>query len=578
MNKRKTWRMPGLRLTIAVKIIIGYAAMLLFLAAALLVVSGTIDRLQNEIDAVTGRDLNIQVLTYQIDKSASDMDGALQAYMVAGQENARKTYDSAASAWQRSDERLQELLAAEPEQLSRLASVSGAVRQWMTGAEALMKAGTGGRTLEELGTALYGASAQKQMDGMREQLSRLRQAEKYLMDERIRALAQRNDRLQTLLYGILGGLTVFAALFAWLVSRHVTRNIRKVTSAVSDIAGSGGDLTRRIEVRTSDEMRELGRETNALLAALQGMIGSVKRGAEQLSEVAGQIRQGTDGALVVNGQVGDAVRRVAAGTEHQVAQVQEITSVMTETALSLEGTSDRAKEVADLAHHTRGAAEDGIYHLDRSGAAIGEIETAFGRIGDSVKELTGESDRIHAMVGYISDVSTQTNLLALNAAIEAARAGEHGRGFSVVADEIRKLSEQTSRSAKEITVTLERLNGGVRRIDELVDASRQAVFGSTASVREAGERVQRIIGSVGELASSIGEVAASVERIAEDSAQVVKSSKEINRIAEDNSAFAEQMSAMAEEQSAAMRQFSVTSDDLKQVSDELRRLTGSFTV
>ncbi|MDG0814560.1 CHASE3 domain-containing protein [Cohnella rhizosphaerae] len=231
-------RLP-FRFTIAVKIVIGYAAMLVFLAAALLTVSRTIDRLQQEIDAVTGRDLNIQVLTYQIDKSVFDMDAALREHVSTGGEGAGRAYESAAGTWKRSEEQLRSLLAAEPEQLSRLSSVAGSVGQWMSGAEARMAQPSPALSLDELRAALFGESAQKQMDGMREQLSRLRQAEKYMMDERIGALAERNDRLQRLLFAMLGGLVAFAALFAWLVSRHVTQNIRKVTSAVSEIAGGG---------------------------------------------------------------------------------------------------------------------------------------------------------------------------------------------------------------------------------------------------------------------------------------------------------------------------------------------------
>lgn len=577
MESRFGRRLP-FRFTIAVKIVIGYAAMLVFLAAALLTVSRTIDRLQQEIDAVTGRDLNIQVLTYQIDKSVFDMDAALREHVSNGGEGAGRAYESAAGTWQRSEEQLRSLLAAEPEQLSRLSSVAGSVGQWMSGAEARMAQSSPALSLAELRAALFGESARKQMDGMREQLSRLRQAEKYMMDERIGALAERNDRLQRLLFAMLGGLIAFAALFAWLVSRHVTQNIRKVTSAVSEIAGAGGDLTRRIEVRTSDEMRELGTETNALLASLQTMIGAVQGRAVQLSEVAGRIQQGTEGALDVNGQVGSAVQRVASGTEQQVAQVEEITAVMTETAEALGRASDTAREVADLAAHTREEADASGYHVGRSGEAIDDIERAFGRIREGVKALAGESDRIQATVGYIADVQTQTNLLALNAAIEAARAGQHGKGFAVVADEIRKLSEQTAESAKQIHATLDKLNGGIRHISGLIADSGGAVSGGAASVREAGERVRGIIGGVGELAVRIGEVAASVERISEDSAQVVRSSREINRVAEENSAFVEQMAAMATEQESAMQRFALTSEELRRVSDELRKMTDSFSV
>jgi len=567
------------RFRISVKITIGYVALLLFLAGALLIVSWTIDRLQREIEAVTSRDLKVQELTYQIDKNASDMENNQRGYLIAGGEDYLKAYEGALDKWKMNGGQLRGYLEGSDEQTSRLASVENAIEQWISLADRQIKeARPGAQSAEELEKLFSADSGRKQMEGMREQLSRLRQAEKVAMDERVKALRDSNGRLRGLLYGVFAALTACTILFSWIVSRHVTRNIRKVTEAVSDIAKSGGDLTKRIEVKTTDETLELSRETNALLASLQSMIGRIQEQARGLSEVSGTIGIGAEGAIRINGQVNDAIRRVAEGAEQQVAQTEEITAIMAEAMKGLEQAAADSREVGDLALATREAADDGGRHLDKTGEEIGRIEGIFGRIRESVQELSEQSGRIQEIAGYISEVSTQTNLLALNAAIEAARAGVHGRGFAVVSAEIRKLADQTAHSARQISLTLGSLNDGVGHIAELIESSSEAVYGGTSSMREAGDSVRRVVDSVSRLTGQMLEVAASVERIASGSGQVVSASEEIGRVTEETSAFAEQMTAMAEEQNAALRQFAVTSERLGRVSDALREVAGNFRV
>lgn len=570
--------MKKFRFKIGYKITIGYLVLLVFIASALLVVSRTIESLQTEIDTLIQRDLKIQELSYQIDKNASDMEAGLNDYAIAGEESSKEAVRAAIARWEANGQQLAGLLAGEDAQLSRMNSVTASIEQWIAIAERELEVPAGTRSLEDIRAFALESAGQKQMDGMREQLSRLRQADKYAMEQRVGSLHKQTSELQTLLFAFAGALTVLTIAFSWIVSRSVSVNIRRVTAAVADIARSGGDLTKRIQVRATDETMELGRETNGLLASLQTMMREIREQAGRLADVSETIRTGTSGALDINGQVNEAVRRVAEGAESQVARTQEISAIMAETMKGLEQVAARTQDVSELARATREDADSGSVSLDRSQQEIERIETIFGTIQGSVGDLSRRAGRIQDIAVYISEVSKQTNLLALNAAIEAARAGAHGRGFTVVSAEIRKLSDETAESARQITATLDELNEGVGQIVELMAGSAQAVYNGTSSLKEAGGSVKSVVESVGSLAERVIEAASAIEQIAAGSRHVVRSAEEISRVTEETSAFAEQMSAMVEEQNASLREFAASSDGLNGVSGTLRDMTGHFKV
>jgi methyl-accepting chemotaxis protein len=360
------------------------------------------------------------------------------------------------------------------------------------------------------------------------------------------------------------------------LARNLTESIGGVTSTLRNIASSGGDLTRRIHVRSSDEMGDLANAANYMLEGLQKMMKELRDSTAELAASAITLKQGADENARVSSEVSKAVEKVAAGSETQVAQSQEISATMQETLDGLKQVAATTTGVSDSAQSTVSRAKAGSEFLRSTSGEIAQVEKAFKSLQEVVRGLNHKSEQVREVTGYISEVANQTNLLALNAAIEAARAGEHGRGFAVVAGEIRKLADQTQQSAVQIGDTIGTMSRDIGQVATMFEQSAGQVFSAVSGMQNAEETFRDIVDKVGKLSVNIVDVAASVEQMSAGSTSVVQSIQDISRITEETASFTEQVSAMTEEQLSSTEEMALTADKLSTMATRLKGLVGNF--
>lgn len=377
-------------------------------------------------------------------------------------------------------------------------------------------------------------------------------------------------------------IAIFAVLIAMagfglhFLNRNITGSIAGVNSALKNIASSGGDLTRRVHVYSSDEVGDLALSANQMLDGLQKMMKVMRDSTAELAAASIQLKQGADENVRVSAQVSKAVEKVAAGSETQVAQSQEITAVMQETMDGLNQVASTTTGVSEMAQMTKERAEQGSELLRATSEDIIQVEKAFRSLQETVRGLNHKSEQVREVIGYISEVSNQTNLLALNAAIEAARAGEHGRGFAVVAGEIRKLADQTQQSAVQIANTLAAMSGDITQVATMFEQSAGQVFAAVAGMSNAEQSFREIVGNVGQLSANIVDVAASVEQMTAGSSSVMQSIQDIARITEEAASFTEQVSAMSQQQLSSTEEMTRTAENLSAMAARLKGLVGNY--
>lgn len=315
---------------------------------------------------------------------------------------------------------------------------------------------------------------------------------------------------QALLTTALIGLAVVLLSLGLVVllARGLVRPIQRVTAALVEIGGGGGDLTRRLDDSRGDELGDLARGFNRFLEGQRQLISEVLTTSERLRASVVQVIQVVENTAVRSGQQQDMTDLVATAVHEMGLTVQEIAR----NAGSAAEVSQSARDEADGARAQVGGS---IAHIQRMS---GEIGTA----AEAVSELAAQVASIDQVLAVIRGIAEQTNLLALNAAIEAARAGEQGRGFAVVADEVRTLASRTQNSTDEIQQMIMRLKQGA----EAAVSSMQAGQSATGVGVEASEGTGRALASIADQVERLSDMNHQVATATEEQSSVTE---EINR-------------------------------------------------
>ncbi|MBB2493393.1 methyl-accepting chemotaxis protein [Aquipseudomonas ullengensis] len=282
-----------------------------------------------------------------------------------------------------------------------------------------------------------------------------------------------------------------------LLARGLVRPIRRVTGALVEIGGGGGDLTRRLDESRGDELGDLARGFNRFLEGQRQLIGEVLATSERLRGSVALVAKVVDNTATRSGQQQDMTDLVATAVHEMGLTVQEIAR----NAGNAAEVSQSARDEADTARREVGGS---IAHIQRMS---GEIGTAAQAVG----ELAAQVASIDQVLTVIRSIAEQTNLLALNAAIEAARAGEQGRGFAVVADEVRTLASRTQASTDEIQQMILRLKQGAEAAVSSMQAGQQATGTGVEASQSTGRSLESIADQVDRLSDMNHQVATATE-------------------------------------------------------------------
>ena len=292
---------------------------------------------------------------------------------------------------------------------------------------------------------------------------------------------------------VLGG----SLLLINLLCSYLLRPLGVVSTGLQVIADGQGDLTRRIAVQSSDEVGGLAGHFNQFVASLHGLIGGVRQHAQSVDAESQKVLQRSAAATRELGRLQQEITLVATAVTEMSSATQEIARNAEQTAEAIRQSSDSTAQGLTLVQTSK----ESINSLAR------EVDDATRVIG----ELDHHSQAIAKVLDSIQSIAEQTNLLALNAAIEAARAGEHGRGFAVVADEVRTLSQRTQASTREINETIGTLQQMTRQAVQRMDSSMAIAERSVADVERAASALEEIAQSAGVISEMSLQIATAAE-------------------------------------------------------------------
>lgn len=417
--------------------------------------------------------------------------------------------------------------------------------------------------------------ARKELDRVVEELVTLVQQEKE-QDEVLLARQARTAESVRLV------VAMTAVLLAVLIGGYLVRSIviplNRVNAQLRAIAEGEGDLTRELTVASRDEIGMLGQSFNRMLRNLREIILQVRSHAEQVAASAEELNASSEQTSQAAKQIAETVQGVVLGTDKQVQGVEEGSREVQEMAAGIRQISSRAERVTAAAVDTSELATNGNRTIQEAVARMNGMSETIDHLSRLVRGLGERSRQIGQIVDAITDIAGQTNLLALNAAIEAARAGEHGRGFAVVADEVRKLAEQASASAGQITQLVGMIQSEIEEAVVSMQRGTEEVAAGMAGVSEAGEAFARIRAAVLDVTGQIQEVSAASRSLTASTEKVAQAMREIAGVTETTAARTLDVSAATEEQLASMEEIHASAASLAGLAEELEKLMGRFKV
>ncbi|KNZ69210.1 methyl-accepting chemotaxis sensory transducer [Thermincola ferriacetica] len=460
------------------------------------------------------------------------------------------------------------------------------------------------------------------------------QLEKQIQEDLEKSNTEMHEGLKTTQYitAILLILAIVVGLGLGLyLPFKITAPIKAVVERSKKMA-AGDFSVSYIDVNTRDEIRDLAESFNVMIKNVRELLGEVLNGANEVAvtsqrlltnadeaakstqQVAGAIQEVAKGIAnqttyinetseTVN-QVNTAIRQIADGAGEQINNVASTVEIVNQMAISIQDVAVNAQTVALSADKTRQAADKGEKAVKLTIEGMNEIKEKVFETANKIKELGEHSQQIGEIIQVIDDIAEQTNLLALNAAIEAARAGEHGKGFAVVADEVRKLAERSSKATKEIAdlitniqkltamavAAMEAGTGEVEKGSNLALDAGNALKEILATVEETYQQVQNISAAAEEISASSQDVVkaidnvsaishgntAATEQLREASKQVALAMENIAAVTQQSSASAEEVSASTEEMTAAAEAIANAAGILAETADRLSETAGKF--
>lgn len=362
-----------------------------------------------------------------------------------------------------------------------------------------------------------------------------------------------------------------------LLTARIIRPLDRMKKQITAIAAGEGDLTKELDVTTKDEIGEVAQGFNQMIASLRTMMKQIAVTATDVTQASQSLTTSASTTSNATEQVTVTMQEVSTGAEQSVTSITESVTALQEMALGVQQVAETTATIADATSITSAEALEGNEALARVMQQMTTINQSSQQVATAIGKLDDQSNEIGTIVAVITGIADQTNLLALNAAIEAARAGEQGKGFAVVADEVRKLAEQSKHSADQIATLIAQIQQDTKSVIQAIEGNAEETATGMHVVVDTQEGFAKIKQSIDNVNAQIHEVSAVTEQMSAGVEEITASTEEVARISGTISTNMLNVASASEEQLAAMTDIDRAAHEMARMSNALQQLINRFT-
>jgi len=382
---------------------------------------------------------------------------------------------------------------------------------------------------------------------------------------------------------VLNGILSVLAFACGFVSFYfLNKGIRKPILALNEdlkaLSQGNGDLTKRIQVTSKDEIGEMTIHFNDFIENIHQIVIEISNISGVLSKNMNMISGTTEELTKSTELIAMSSMEVAEGSILQNTKLDELNDLVEEIKLNIEAVSQKGSQTLCYSEDSQKSVEQGNKQVEIQAVELGEFIESIKTASVTVEDLNQSSEKIREIVGLIHRISSQTNLLALNASIEAARAGEYGLGFAVVADEIRKLAEETSVSAKQINEIVSSISDKTVNVktsmDQLVDKTKI----QEDSMDKLKSELVLILGHAGMTLEESKGIMSISQQVNNEFKVITNSARDIQGVSVKNSESTQDVASAVEEQTASFQEVAANIGSINELASELDKIVGKFKI
>lgn len=390
-----------------------------------------------------------------------------------------------------------------------------------------------------------------------------------------------NDEIGKLIGSLLlivGAIIIAMLGFAFILATLISKPINNVNLMLKDISEGEGDLTKRLEIQTREEMGTMAGLFNQFASKIRDVVAQVKTSAGSLTNYTDEIHDAIEQANDSIEQINVEVQSMIDGLQNNASVVEQTTASIQELSSSAQMISKEADLVVGDSNEVLRASKQGVDKLNRVVESVEQVKLSSESMYQVIETLKQSSDEIVGIVNLINAIADQTSLLALNASIEAARAGEHGRGFSVVAEEVRKLAEQSKTSAFQINGIIEQISNDIHGAGQTMSKERLLVERSVKEAHETHGNFNQILTLIEGINLKITNISQGAGQQSQISEEMAKAIDELSDIMQGNVASSERIGSNIENQVATFEEIAASISELKNMATILESETNRFKV